>query len=441
MSEMLFTFAATASRMEGDLTPLRGMELLAEVLHPHDVHITWLVSPATAAALRKALTRWYEQFDDDIALVPSGMTGSIDERTATALRAREDVQKVLPWTEANVAAGVHQDHESIQALERAGFIGIWGFCWEQIEVDQITDRGCPWGFYYVDPEVRTAPNPGERGLVGMEWTARDLLKAFHSGNPCIYSTDVNDVSRGGICSWRDIDYLKGMFDNYRKNLRLNDLVLYQVHQEAHEMQPEFGCYSQEDIAEASEMVDELAGYVMGRPHVRAVSLPEAANEYRKRYERTAPSAMLWLDTPTGPYNLDYSRGTPRGPWPKTFLYYDTDCQMMFIDGKFEPVCIRNYRQREALGHDAMKTYFQEPTIPRVRLRSHTRTPYGMDIHFTVESPVAMPFGITLWEDLGPYLVDDAPGLISHKLVSHELLFLRYDVEAGTSEIKIHCKRK
>ena|GEM_PF-449152 len=448
MAELLFTFASYATRMEGDLSPLKGAERLASVLHPYGVRITWLVSPASATAMKARLTEWHEKFGDDISVCPDGMkrdhtgitpgpmVGTVEERIEEATYLRERIRQILPWTNADIVHGPHQDHTSIQALERAGFLGLWGFCWEQIEVDNITDRGCPWGFYYLDPACRTAPNTGTRGIIGMEWTARDLLKAFHSGNPCIYSTDVNDVARGGICSWREIGYLKGMFDNYYRNLRFNDLVLYQVHQEAHEMMPEFRCYSEEDCREAEEMLDELAAYVTGHTDVRTATLSEAAAIYRERYERTAPSFMLWYDTPTVPYNPDYARGTPRGPWPKTFLYYDTDCQMMFIDGKFEPVCIRNYRERKAIGR-----YFAEPEVPRVRLRSHSRSPYGMDLHLTVESPKAMPFGITLWEDLGPYLLTEAPGLLAHKLISQEVLFLRYDVEKGTTELKIHFYRK
>jgi len=447
-AEMLFTFAAYATRMQDGLTPLKGMERLAEVLHPYGVRITWLVSPASATAMKDRLTDWHERYGDDVSVCPDGMkrdhtglapgrmVGTLDEQTEEAKFLRERIREILPWTEAIIAHGPHQDHTSIQALERAGFLGLWGFCWEQIEVDGVTDRGCPWGFYYLDPHCRTAPNAGTRGMIGMEWTARDLLKAHHSGNPCIYSTDVNDVARAGICSWRDIDYLKSMFDNYYGNLRINDLVLYQVHQEAHEMMPEFRCYSEEDCREAEDMLDELADYVVSHLSVRPATLAEAAVAYRERYDRTAPSYMLWTDTPTAPYNLDYSRGTPRGPWPKTFLYYDTECQMMFIDGKFEPTTIRNYRER-----DRIDAYFAEPVIPRTRLRSHSRSPYGMDLHLTVESPKSMPYGITVWEDFGPYLLVDAPGVLDHKIISQELLFLRLDVPAGSTELKLHFYRK
>ena len=436
MAEMIYTFAATATRMEGGVTPLKGMKRLADVLHPHDVKITWLVSQASAEALKDQLTEWHEDFGDDIGLSVSSSGVADADLLAHAKKAREDVMKILPWTKAEIAGGCHQDARLIPVLEEAGYTGLWGFCWEQIEVDGITDRGCPWGFYYADPTCRTAPNTAKRGVIGMEWTARDLLKAFHSGNPCIYSTDVNDVSRGGICSWDDIDYLQGMFDNYYANLRFNDLILYQVHQEAHEMMTEARCYSEEDIREAEVMLEELTAYVMMHEGVRAATLPEAAAIYREKYEKTASSYMLWEDTPTCDYNLEYTRGTPRGPWPKSFLYYDTECQMMFIDGKFEPVAIRNYENR-----DDASTYFAETVIPRVRWRSHTRSPYGLDLELTIESPKDMPFGFTIWEDFGPYLLDEAPGCIDHKIISQELLFMRYNVKAGSTDLKIHFRRK
>ena len=435
MAEMIYTFAATATRMDGDLTSLKGMRRLADVLHPHGVKITWLVSKASAEAMKEQLTEWYEEYGDDVGISVSSSGVADADLLAVAKKARQDVKAILPWTNAEIAAGAHQDARLIPVLEEAGFTGLWGFCWEQIEVDGITDRGCPWGFYYVDPTCRTAPNTGKFGLLGMEWTARDLLKAFHSGNPCIYSTDVNDVSRGGICSWDDVEYLRGMFDNYYANMRFNDLILYQVHQEAHEMMPEFRCYSEEDIREAEVMLEELTAYVMMHEGVRAETLPEAARIYRDRSDRTIPSHMLWEDTPTCSYNDEYARGTARGPWPKSYLYYDADCQMMFIDGKFEPVAIRNYRNRDAKG------YFVEQAIPRVRFRSHTRSPYGMDLDLTIESPKDMPFGFTIWEDFGPYLLAEAPGCIDHKIISQELLFMRYDVKAGSTDLHIHFNRK
>lgn len=453
MSELIFTFASMATRIENGLTPLKGMERLAEVLHPHGVKITWLISPAGAELMRDRLTAWHEQYGDDVAVAPEGlrrdhtgfdlgaMKGGGEEMIAAAKATRDKVREILPWTRADVAHGPHQDHVAIQALDKAGYAGLWGFCFEQIEVDGITDRGIPWGFYRLDPRSRTAPNAGPGGLVGMEWTARDLLKSYHSGNPTVWSTDVNDAARSGLCRWRDVDYLEQMFDEYYRNLYWNDLVVYQVHQEAHEMMPEFKCYSEEDCVEAMEMLDELALHIMAHDRVTPMTLSDAAARYTERNETTTPSYMLWNDIPVGEYNDDYSRGTPRGPWPKTFLYYDTECQMMFVDGGFEPRTIRNYHLRDRDTGNPVQPYYSEPIIPRVRLKQHDRTPYGMDLRFEVESPRAMPMGATFWEDFGPYLYDGGEGIIDHKLISGELLFLRMNVKEGKQDYCVRLRRK
>jgi hypothetical protein len=450
---MIFTFAAMATRVEGDLTPLKGMKRLADVLHPHGVAITWLVSPETAGLHAAELTEWHEQFGDDVAISPEGlkrdhtgvdlgaMQGDIPAQAEAMGRTRDSVREILPWTRADVAHGPHQDHVAIQALEQAGFSGLWGFCWEQIEIDGITDRGIPWGFYYLDPRSRTAPNTLDGGLIGMEWTSRDLCKSHHSGNPTIWSSDVNDVGRAGLCRWRDCDYLKGQFNQYYRNRLWNDLVVYQVHQEAHEMMPEFKCYSEEDCVETMEMLDEYIGHVMSHRDVRSMTLSDAAQEYRRRNDRTAPSYIVWEDLPVPEYNDDFARGVPRGPWPKTFLYYDDECQMMFVDGGFEPITIRNYALRDRDTGNPVQPYYGEFIMPRVRLTSHERSPYGMTLKFEIESPKAMPMGVTFWEDFGPYLYNSGEGILDHKIISGELLFLRMNVAQGKQEYTVRFNRK
>ena len=235
MGDLIYMFASLAARHADGATCTRGMRLLADTLHPHGVKITWIVSPASARIAAPLLTEWREAFGDDAAVETPPLSGTLGDKKAKMAAARHAVAEALPWADVKIAAGGHQDPEIAAVLDDLGFEGLWGFCWEQIEVDEITDRGCPWGFYYMDRDQRLRPAPG-RGIIGMEWTARDLLKSFHSGNPTLYSTDPNDVARGGLCSWENIDYLKGVADNYILNTRYNDHVFLLQHQEAHEME-------------------------------------------------------------------------------------------------------------------------------------------------------------------------------------------------------------
>jgi hypothetical protein len=429
-------FASLAARCEEGVTCIDGMRLLADTLHPHGVKITWIVSPESAHAAEEDLTRWHETCGDGIAVMTPDLSGSFEEKKRQMAAVCEGIGEALPWATLNVAAAGHQDPEIAAVLEDLSFEGLWGFCWEQIEVDQITDRGCPWGFYYMDRQQRLRP-AHEQGVIGMEWTARDLLKSFHSGNPCLYSTDPNDVARGGICSWEDFAYWKGMADNYIRNTRYNDHVFLLQHQEAHEMErSEFHrCYTEEDVREAAVMLDVFVRHLKDRASITMMTLSEAARLYRTQYAHTASSYMLWEDTPTPPYNPDYAWSTPCGPWPKTFLYYDRGAQMMFIDGKVEPVCIRNY----ANGSPA--AYFEEPAIPRTRLVHNTRFGWSREIEVTVNSPKAMPYGIALWGDYSLYQIGEAPGLVEGKMLSRELLFLRYNLVQGENRFRVKLTGK
>jgi hypothetical protein len=435
MGKLVYMFASLAARSEKDVTSLDGMRLLADTLHPHGVKITWIVSPESARIAAGVLTQWHETCDDAVAVYTPSLSGALEEKKAQMSAQRDAIGRALPWATLTIAAGGHQDPDIIAVLEDLGFEGLWGFCWEQIEVDQITDRGCPWGFYYADRAERLRPARG-RSVIGMEWTARDLLKSFHSGNPCLYSTDPNDVARGGLCSWEQIDYWKDMADNYLRNTRYNDHVFLLQHQEAHEMERSdlCRCYTPEDIREAAIMLDSFVRHI--KDSATMMTLHEAARLYRETYAHTPSSYMLWEDTPTPPYNPDYAWSTACGPWPKTFLYYDRDAQMMFIQGKVEPVCIRNYA---LLG--SREKYFAEPDIPRARLVRNVQLTWDREIEVSVASPRAMPYGLALWGDYSLYQIGDAPGLVEGKMLSRELLFLRYDLVQGANTVRVTLRGK
>jgi len=443
MSELIYTFVASAARHHAGVTCLDGMRLLAGALHPHGVKITWSVSPESARLAARELTDWHNAHGDDVAVSTPDLTsgiqhrlsGSIDEKKATLAGIRKEIRSALPWSNPTIASGNHQDPDIARILDDLGFDGLWGFCWEQIEVDAITDRGCPWGFYYMDPADRLRPAQG-RGVIAMEWTARDLLKAFHSGNPCLYSTDPNDVARGGICSWENIDYWKALADNYLRNTRYNEQVILLQHQEAHETERNEGwyCYTNEDIRESVIMLEEFVKYI--KPHARIMTLAEAARAYRSRNTHTASSYMLCEDIPHPPPNPDYTWNTCPGPWPKTFLHYDRGAQMIFIDGQVQPCCIRNYAR-------AWNTtdYYREPHIPRPRLLRNTRYHWNREIEIAVESPAPMPYGLALWGDYSLYQIGEAPRLLEAKILSRELLFLRYDLLPGENRLAVTLQGK
>ena len=437
MSELIYTFASLAARTAQGRTCLDGMHALAEIMHPRGVPVTWIVSPESAAIAAETLTAWHDTHGDEVAVELPVLEGTYSEKEQFLKGRRAKVRQALPWAEATIAGNVHCDPDIVKLLDAAGFEGVWGFCWEQIEVDDITDRGCPWGFFYMDPADRLKP-AAQRSVVAVPWLSHDLLKTYHCGNAPVYTNDPNDVARASICAWEDTAYWDAFADNYHRNIRYNDAVFLLQHQEAHEMEcnERNRCYTPEDIREAAIMMARHLDRLLAKPDVRVLSLPDAVRHYRALNERTASSYMLWEDTPTRRPNPDYTWNTCVGPWPRTFLHYDCGAQMMFIDGQVQPACIRNY----AKPWDD-RDYYREMHIPRLRLIRNTQHVWRREIEVSVTSDKAMPYGLALWGDYSLYQIGEAPGLVSGKILPRELLFLRYDLQSGENHFTIALEGK
>ncbi len=437
MSELIYTFASLAARTAQGQTCLDGMRALAAILHPRGVPITWIVSPESADIAKETLTEWHLAHGDEAAVELPALEGTYSEKKDYIEARRERVRAAVPWAELSVAGGVHCDPDIVTLLEQTGFEGIWGFCWEQIEVDDITDRGCPWGFYFMHPEDRLCP-AAQRSVAAVPWLSHDLLKTYHCGLAPVYTNDPNDVARAGICSWEDTAYWDAFADNYHRNTRYNESVFLLQHQEAHEMEcnARNHCYTPEDIQEAGIMLGRHVDYLLRKPGVRVMSLPDAVRQYRSSHSKTPASYMLWEDAPVRRPNPDYTWNTGVGPWPKTFLYYDCGAQMVFVDGQVQPVCIRNYANPWN-----NEDFYRERSVPRPRLVRNTQFTWRREIEFTIESPKAMPYGLALWGDYSLYQIGDAPGLLEGKILPRELLFLRYDLQPGENRFLVSLEGK
>lgn len=438
MGRLIFTFTSLAYYVDapwGHGLPKEGVHRMAGVAHGRGVPVTWLVNARSAEGLKGELDHFHSRFGDDVGFVWGSSTAT-PGASASAVAELERVRQLFPWSKVSIAGSGHRSNEMISELAALGVEGLWGSCWEQIEIDEITDRGAPWGTYYISPENFKRPASDAAPLVSFEWTARDLCKSLHSGNPTIFSSDPNDVARADLVHGRDIAYWAAMFDQYHRNLAHNDLVFFAMHQEAHEMEYSDVCrsYTTEEIEDSAEMMDAFFAYVQSKPGVELMTLPQAAHVYRAQNPRgTAPAYMLFDDIPTGPMAYWYAKGTPVGPWPRTFLYYDDACQLAFIEGKFEPILLRNYRG--ATDPDD-RHYFAERDIPAVRLPYGTEMVESGDFEFTIDSRKPLPFGLAFWYDFGRWGVREVQGAAHWKVIEDKLLFARLDVPAGRSHLRV-----
>lgn len=443
---LIYTFVSYASHYDtpwGKGIALDGIDRTAALAHKHGIPVTWIVNGRSAPVLQERIAEWHERYGDDVILQSPFFiedSGASKERFKTALA--QDwriVEEAFPWAKTKVAARGKIYNEVIESLEELGFEGMWGYCWEQVWWDGITHKGIPWGSWYADPSRYKAPHPGKGSVVAFEWTARDLNATYHSGSPVVYSTDPNDVLRAGLCTGDDIEYWKRVFDDYLSNTDHNDQVFFLQQQEAHEMEytERFAVFPADHVEACADMLDLFFAYVAQHP-VTLTTVPEAVRLYRARHTETAPAYMLTRDTGIRPQTNEYTvalGGTGAGPWPKTFLYYDKECQLAFVEGSCVPHRLRSY-----VGKGDMNDTFEEE-VPQVFVRDYEKADGRISMTFEIARRSPVPFGLAYWDDLDGYEIISCSAGAEARVIRGELAFVRLALTGGPTSVSLSLSRR
>lgn len=438
MGKLIYTFASLAYTVDapwGKGIPREGIQRLANIVHKHGIPVTWLMDSGSGKAMQSHINEWHEKYGDDVGIVwnhslaiPTALNNGPSKRRA--------LRELFPWSEVTLAASGHRTNQVLADVKKEGMKGLWGSCWEQVEIDGMTDRGAPWGFFYCADDCFKIPARQPGGVISVEWTARDLCKSIHSNTPTVYSSDPDDVGRTGLCTGDDIEYWKGMFDNYVRNTANNQYVFFAQHQESHEMEYGDVCraYTPVEIDRSEKMLDNFLGYVKSCGNlVQFCTIPEALEIYRQHSDTTVPSVMLCDDVPCRKPPFWYAKGWPNGPWPKTLLYYDVDCQMVFIDGQFQPTILRDYVLRRD-ADDA--NFFREPNLPRVYCDTPWEVKEFTEIPFRIPCDRELPFGVTLWYDFKRFHVEGVDGAEAIGPIQDQVLLLRKNLVPGENRILV-----
>lgn len=411
--------------------PASGAARIAAIAHKHGIPVTWLVNNKSAVKMKDLLTKWHLEFGDDVA--------------SFEWADPEGLKEILPWASTNAAAV--GGRPNVRALEDAGVQSGWGWCWEQAGIDNITDRGCPWAPFYASRHNAKIPADYPGKVLAFEWTMRDLNKAlhFHSGDPCRFSTDPNDVRHAHIVYGRANEYWKQLLDEYLQNTEWNEMVPFLLQQESHEMEWSFPwkVNEGENKLEANWnavnldalALDEFFKYAKSK-NVTFMTQPQLAAVYQKKYPGTTPAHyMLFRDIPVSEPVRYVSPGAPihPGPYPLTFLYFDAACQLAFEAGGRLPKMVYNYEHQSQ--QDQAVSYTSEPNIPRITEFSKTKSG-GKEIWtITVSNPnpYAFPMGITEWCDASGIRGIKHGGSVKEvKPIGEKLLFIRYTAAPASS---------
>ena len=439
MGKLIYTFASLAYTVDapwGKGIARQGIERLAKLFHKYDIPVTWLVDSGSGKAMQTQINQWHQRYGDDV-----GIFWEHSQAIPTAFRdgpaEHRALRELFPWSEVTLAASGKRTNKVLAEVKKEGMKGLWGSCWEQTEIDGITDRGAPWGFFYGADDCFKIPSRQPGGIISVEWTARDLCKSIHSGAPTVYSTDPDDVGRTGICTGDDIEYWKGLFHNYARNTSNNPYVFFSQHQESHEMEYGPACreYSPAEIDRSERMLDNFLRYIKSYGDlVHYCTLPEALDIYRQHSNTTIPSVMLVDDVPCRKPPFWYAKGWPRGPWPKTLLYYDMDCQMVFIEDQFKPMLLRDYVHRRDPNDP---NFFREPDTPRVFCDTPWEVKEFTEIPFRIPCHRELPYGSALWYDFKRFRVAGVKGAQAIGPIQDQVLLLRRDLVPGENRILVN----
>jgi len=443
--KLIYTFVSYATQVNaswGKGIAIDGIERTAAIAHKHGIPVTWIVNAASSQVLADRIRLWHDQYGDDVILQTPFYA---DESETSRERLKESLehgwrvlQETFPWATTKIVARGRIYNEFLEVAEELGFHGVWGYCWEQTWWDGITHKGIPWGSWYIDGSRFKAPHPGKGKLVASEWTARDLHATYHSGSPCVYSTDPNDVLRAGLCTGEDIAYWKKLFHGYLDNTDHNEQVYFLQQQESHEMEytDRFAVYPASHVEECAGMLDLFFDYITQYP-IMLTTLPLAIEGYHKKNETTAASYMLTRDTIHRPAVNEYTMtlgGTASGPWPDTFQYYDHECQMAFVEGACTPDRLRNY-----VGKGDMSGTFEE-SVPQVFVSGYEKTESHIRMTFEIGHWSPMPFGLVYWDDLAGFEVSSCSDGVTAKQIQDRLVFLRFQLTGAPARIELVLER-
>ncbi len=434
MGDFVYTFVSCAYFVErswGHGTPRAGMELLAEVAHAHRIPVTWLVNPRSAAEMAERLTCWHDQSGDEVGVYlgapPEARTGAEERRYFVSLTYDQMRRKIegeargvaeaLPWANLRVAGAGYRSNTMVAVLEDLGFDALWGHCWEQAYVDNITDRGAPWGFYYASREAYKAPARYPGKVVACEWTARDLNKAFRTGKPEVYSTDPNDVDNNRLCSATDVSYWCALLDQYRRNAAWNDFVPLLQHQEAHEMETAtvFRGFTEEIVDRTASMLDRFFAYAASLGEVSVLSLPAAVTEFKRRFSHQPATCMLFEDIPV--------KTDSNGPWPEVLVYCDDRCQLFFDRAKPLPVAARNYLA--ATDTEAVE-FAAEESPPEVTMEEWPLGGAVRRVRITARAERPIRYGVALWGNYQEASIEPPEG-VALREVGGQVLLATFDL--------------
>lgn len=458
-----------------------GLRGLAGLLHKHGYRGTYYLKPATVRACQADLKEWREKYGDEVGWFADGCSLASAADELAQLRGLATGQPVRS------AGQLRYGRDWVELFQRYGVESVWGRCYEQTATDGITDRGCPFGFYYAWPDCFKAPNPGSGGVVSVPWLSNDLNLVFRTAQQSTFTFDPNDPQDLGVSTPGDDSFWVAEFNEYKKQTKYNRIVPLVIQQEIEE----FSFTTRKEWKESGRAILENLLKLLKREEIQVVTVSEAVDLYKAAYpEATPPTYGLFgniaaatsivrtnrsLQVVTAPFasarkaafecfgptlNGFYATGRIGHTWyyydskgarldefGKNFSYFDKAGLLVFVEGNSTPVRITPYSNlpadayRTAILPEMSPWFATHKFIPTAdvkvvkserELRVTAKTVASRSPVFSGDS---LPYGVMLWGDFSAYRApSSAPE--GTKVLGDEGLFIPWVLKEGENHLDL-----
>ncbi len=324
----------------------------------------------------------------------------------------------FPWYVPTVSvegAGHERNIAGLMALHEHAF---WGITWNSHGVDGTYDYGAPWGSYCADPTSYKRPQPdGQCSLLALEWTARDLTRAYLSGDEDYFSTDPDDLQqRAGFSTSGAEQYIRALADAYAAAGETQPIVMMS------QQESNFNNVTPGD----SEVLAALYNQAK-QDGMKTETLREVAGD-AKTFS-AAPRAVAFPFIPGG-VAIPSSIVNGQTVYPATIDYHDAKIGMSFLAGHTLPTRAFRYADDPVSRYDVPLVSLPHDAYPTLEKAAASKGRLVLEL----TSPVALHFGIALWAS-PEILKIDLPNAIPAGRAGEVVTF---DLQSGENDIVIHC---
>jgi len=403
-------FVATSLQDTYSLGGMQGIERDAEGA---GLPVTWLVGDPMFLGQNAAYYNTLHAGNgDDVELENKTLLYTIASRR-------------LPWFAPSVSIEGAGHERQIAAAIARGNAAFWGITWNSSGTDDTFDAGAPWGSYCADVTSYKRPSPvGDCSLLGFEWGARDLTRAYlthtdaasYSAEAAYSSLPEDVLTRGGFSVSGGAEYVRHLVDAYAAAGVSQPLVMVSEFESGDE-----GAHGTRDDDVLTALYGEAKNTGMKTMTLRAAAL--AARTFSARPRAIAfPFIFGGIDTI---YN-----GIPFAP--ATIDYHDNSAGMTFICGHTLPSRVFEYALDPVSVFDRQLAELTPAAGGYPQLTGVAASDGALT--FAFDAPAAMRFGVAVWTDPGP-LGLSGPAVTS---AGHAGFVAAFDLPAGRSQQTVPC---